>query len=81
MRILIYLEIELTAIERELQDRDNKDAAAAKGTPEYHRLKGSIYQHGCGNIDCPSEGNGYREYNGDNLMTKLMAKQEQYGQC
>lgn len=79
MRILIHLQIEITAIERELHKRDDMDAAV-EHTPEYCRLRGYLPH---------AEGTNVRYYNGelrsyewheDTLMSRLMTKVEQYGE-
>ncbi|KAI9647763.1 hypothetical protein NHQ30_004151 [Ciborinia camelliae] len=70
----------LTAMARELRRRNEKDAAAAKETPERHRLKGHLHWKEGSIIEGSNHESHYCEWVEDTLMTKLMANQGQYGQ-
>ncbi|KAM3152295.1 hypothetical protein ABEW05_007323 [Botrytis cinerea] len=77
IRILIYKEIELTDIARELRRRDNKDLAALN-TAAFYRLKGHLHEQESEGVISEDNESQYDTWTKDTLMSLLETKQMQY---
>ncbi|TGO44161.1 hypothetical protein BOTNAR_0915g00020 [Botryotinia narcissicola] len=77
IRILIYKEIELTDIARELRKRDKQDLAALN-TPAFYRLKGHLHEQEREEVISEDNESQYRTWTKDTLMSLLETKQKQY---
>ncbi|TEY84231.1 hypothetical protein BOTCAL_0018g00080 [Botryotinia calthae] len=77
IRILIYKEIELTDIGRELRRRDNEDLAALN-TAAFYRLKGHLHEQENEGVISEDNESQYRTWTKDTLMALLETKQMQY---
>ncbi|THV52034.1 hypothetical protein BGAL_0091g00190 [Botrytis galanthina] len=77
IRILIYKEIELTDIARELRKRDKQDLAALN-TPAFYRLKGHLHEQEREEVISKDNESQYHTWTKDTLMSLLEIKQMQY---